>query len=74
MAFIRFRMDLAIPEDVYNKIPQDRKIAFRDEVRALKKLAVKINEGKANEEMTVKASYHVCRHDEGKLCDPEVDI
>jgi len=43
-------------------------------VRAMKSLAVKINEGKDNEEMTVKAAYHICRHDEGGTCPDEQDI
>jgi hypothetical protein len=70
----RFTLDLAIPERVFDKIPAARKQAFASEVRALKKLAVKINEGKDNEEMTVRASYHKCGHDEGKACEPEIDI
>ena len=68
MALWRCNIQLAIPEDVFNKIQLARKTAFRDEVRALKKLAVKINEGLANEEMTVNATYHICRHDEGEAC------
>ncbi len=74
MALIRFRLDLAIPERVFNKVPSDRKRAFANEVRVLKALAVKINEGKDNEEMTVKARWHRCLHDEGKSCEPEQDI
>lgn len=68
-------LDLAIPKAVYDAIPLARKIAFRDEVRALKALSVKINEGLDNEEMTVKASWHWCLHDEGGSCPPtEQDI
>ena len=75
MALMRFRLDLAIPEVVFNKIPVVRKLAFRDEVRALKALAVKINEGKDNEEMTVVARYHVCHHDTGdQSCELDQDI
>ena len=33
-----------------------------------------INEGTASEEMTVRAVYHICRHDEGKPCGPEQEI
>lgn len=64
MALIRFRIDLAIPEDVYNNIPTAKKKAFRDSVRALKALSVRINEGKGNEEMTVKATMHRCTHNQ----------
>ena len=76
MATIRFTLDLAIPEAVFNAIPTARKLAFRDEIRALKSLAIKINEGQPNEEMTVRASYHKCFHDETppKPCEQEVDI
>jgi len=74
MSLIRFRLDLAIPSEVFNAIPVARKLAFRNEVRALKSLAVKINEGKPNEEMTVVARYHICHHDTGELCEEESDI
>ena len=77
LAGIRFSLDLFIPEKVFNKIPTDRKQAFKDEVRALKALSVKINEGRDNEEMTVKAGWHKCYHDEvgaNKLCEPEQEI
>ena len=69
MAFWRGQLDLAIPIEVWENIPLDRKIAFRDEVRALKALAVKINEGSPDEENTVKARWHTCRHDEHLPCD-----
>ena len=69
MPYIRFSLDLAIPEDVYQNIPQAKKIAFRDSVRQLKALSVRIGE-----EMTVKAKFHRCNHDIGQLCEPEVDI
>ena len=70
----RFSLDLAIPSEVYDSIPATKKTAFRDMVRAMKALAVKINEGKDNEEMTVVAQFHKCRHDEGLPCEPEQDI
>ena len=74
MAMWRCNIQLAIPEDVFNKIPLARKIAFRDEVRALKNLAVKINEGLANEEMTVTAQWHICHHDTKEECEPTHEI
>ena len=74
MALIRFSLDLAIPENVFEAIPTARKLAFRDEVRALKALSVRINEGLPNEEMTVKASWHRCLHDEGLPCGEENGI
>jgi len=74
MALIRFGLDLAIPESVYDAIPLAKKTAFRDAIKAMKALAVRINEGQDNEEMTVKASWHKCKHDEGLSCDAEQDI
>ena len=44
----RFRLDLAIPEAAYDTIPNERKIAFRDEIRAMKAKAARINEGLGN--------------------------
>lgn len=74
MALIRFSLDLAIPELVYNAIPTAKKLVARDAIRDLKALAVKINEGQPNEEMTVVAQWHRCRHDEGGSCDEAQDI
>ena len=74
MALRRFDIQLAIPTAIYDAIPLAKKIAARDAIRDLKALAVKINAGKPNEEMTVKATYHICRHDEGLPCDPEITI
>ena len=64
MAVKKIDIHFAIPIDVYDKIPIARKIAFRDEVRALKKLSVRVNEGQPDEEMTVTATMHTCHHDE----------
>ncbi len=75
MAYIRFKLDLAIPEETYNKIPPSVKLEIRDKIRQLKSYAMKINAGADNEEMTVKASYHVCHHDELNVpCESEIDI
>ena len=47
----------------------------KQEPRALilqgKVYAEKINAGLDNEENTVSARYHICRHDEGKSCSRE---
>ncbi len=60
----RFNIQLAIPEDVFNALPASTKTTFRNYVRAMKAKAVKINEGAANEEMTVVARWHQCHHDD----------
>ena len=76
MAIIRFQLDLAIPETVYDTIPSSKKIAMRDAIRAVKAYAVKINDGSLNEETTVKATWHRCHHDENLniSCEPEQEI
>lgn len=75
MALIRFNLDLAIPEAVYNAIPTEKKLAIRDRIRELKTMAVKINAGQPNEEMTVRAVWHWCHHDTGdQPCEPEQEI
>jgi hypothetical protein len=74
MPLIRFDIQLAIPEDIYNSIPAAKKTAARDAIRGLKALAVKINAGLPNEEMTVKAVWHRCHHDTGESCEAEQEI
>lgn len=75
MALIRFQLDLAIPENIYNAIPAAKKLSVRDAIRELKALAVKINEGKPEEEMTVRAVWHKCHHDTGdQPCEQENEI
>ena len=76
MSGIRFSLDLFIPEDVYNAIPIATKTAIRNRILELKAKAVVINAGAANEEITVKAVWHRCYHDESptKPCGPEQEI
>jgi len=83
MAYLRFNLDLAIPlngavadgaqpKDIISQLPlelQTKIAGFATEIRRAKKYAVRINEGLANEEHTVTANFHVCRHDEGKSCE-----
>ena len=72
----RFQLDLAIPELAYDAIPPAKKLAVRDAIRDLKALTVKINAGQPNEEMTVRAVWHKCYHDERpqKSCEAEQEI
>jgi len=87
MSYLRLRTELAIPlgdiaenptiTQIKEKLPQevaDHLADYVREVRRAKKYAVRINEGKDNEEMTVMATYHVCRHDENKPCESEQEI
>ncbi len=73
----RFQLDLAIPSVVFDSIPVAKKQAFSDEVRELKAKAVRINAGLDNEEVTIRATYHKCYHDQPELnkpCEPSQDI
>ncbi len=75
MAYIRFRIDGAVPLDRYNALPLATKNAIRDKFLQLKSLCRKINEGQPNEENTVTFKYHICHHDEGDTtCEPEQEI
>ena len=83
MAGLRFSLDVFIPESPTGtmvagvKIPNALAVqipTIRQQIRNLKSFAANINDGAANEEFTVRAVYHICRHDENKPCDPEVDI
>ena len=60
-----------IPTALANKIP-----AIRQAILDLKAYASKINEGQPNEEMSVKATYHKCYHNETptKPCEAEQEI
>ncbi len=84
MAYLRFMIDFAIPEDPNGtlvgglKIPTilaDKIPVIRQAILNLKGYAENINEGLPNEEETTKAKWHICRHDQ---TDPppcvEVDI
>ena len=73
MAHLRVRIDLAFPMPL-SGVVETRLHALRAEIKKAKKYTKKINEGLANEEVTVRAGYHICRHDEGKSCDPEIEI
>ena len=87
MTYLRLKTELAIPlgdivenptiDQIKEKLPQevaDHLTDYIREVRRAKKYAVKINEGQDNEEMTIIADYHICRHDEGKPCESSKEI
>jgi hypothetical protein len=85
VAGLRFTLDLYIDEDPAGTLVAGVKIptalatkipAIRQAVRDLKVYAKKVNAGKVNEELTVKASYHICYHNEAivKPCAQEQDI
>ena len=53
------------PKEVNETFPQ-----LLQNIRGAKKRASIVNEG----ELTVKAVYHICRHDDGGSCDPDQEI
>lgn len=63
MSYTRINIDLAfknpMPTVVKNKLNELKVMVKQGQV-----YAEKINEGLPNEENTVKASYHICYHDE----------
>ena len=73
MSFKRYNIQLAYKEPLSPSL-QGKLTAMENVIKAVLGEAVKINAGLANEEMTVTAKYHICRHDEGKSCKPEVEI
>ena len=88
MPYLRIRQDTAIPlsKDLPdNATPAQIKAALPLELQSIiadyyqkiqkwKSYAVKINEGAANEEVSVTATYEICRHDVGKACSPQQEI
>ena len=58
-----------IPTALATKIP-----AIRQNIRDLKAYARTINAGGVAEEITVKATYHVCNHEEHLPCETEQEI
>ena len=73
MSYRRYMIDLAIPEPLPSTL-RGQLTAIEEHIRVLKSFAVKINEGKDNEEMTTRAVWHICHHDSGGNCEPESEI
>ena len=74
MSYIRFTLDLAVKQPIPSAL-QAKLPAIRDAIRQLKAYAEKINAGAGNEEMSVKAAYHICHHDEiPPTCEPEIEV
>jgi len=86
MSFLRFNLDLAIKQPLPAVLLEKPTAAqlqamtgmtwvqiFREMVKRLKKQSEKI-ESTYNIEETTRATFHVCRHDEGFSCDPEQEI
>ncbi len=84
MAGLRFNLDLYIPSSDTGTLVAGVKIpnalalkipTIRQAVRDLKAYATKINEGQVNEELTVRAVFHICNHGGINIpCGPEQEI
>lgn len=73
MPYLRFNLDLAIKKPIPQAL-KDKFPAIKAEILKLKSYAEKINAGKINEEITVKAKYHNCNNDINQNCEAEIDI
>lgn len=68
MAYRRYNIQFAFEEPI-SAGNMGKLTAMEAAIRVVKGLAVKINTGKANEEMTVVAKWHRCTHDEAVIED-----
>ncbi len=73
MAYLRFEISGAVKMPLPQAL-QDALPVIKTKINQLKSYCEKINAGKPNEENTVRFKYHTCYHDEGKPCNPEIDI
>ncbi len=77
MAGYRFNLGNGFIPDPMPQALQDKLPEIRKAIRFLFSFAKPINEGKANQELIVKGTFHKCYHDEPKphpKCEPEQDI
>ncbi len=77
MALRRITGDIAVPVDADGKMDSGLEgmwVGLQNHIRAFKGKAVKINPGLANEEATISFTTHICHHDTGGKCEPEVEI
>jgi len=73
MSYLRYRIDLAVKEPIPAALEAEL-TAIEARICGLHGYSEKINEGLSNEEDTVRATKHICRHDTGEPCDPEQDL
>lgn len=67
MSYTRINTDLAFKNPMSNQV-KNKLQELKTLIIQVKPYAEKINEGLANEENTVTASWRICNHDEGKAC------
>ncbi len=73
MSYLRFNVDIVIQEPIPKELAE-KLSAIQEAITTLKNFASVINEGKDNNEQTIKATCHRCLHDEGKPCINVVEI
>ena len=73
MTGTRVQIDLFFDGKTLEQTDQDFSKLFIA-VREAKAKASKVNTGNSNEEMSVKAVYHVCHNDINQPCEPDVEI
>ena len=71
--YLRFKLDLAIKQPLPQAL-KDELPALKVAIRRLKSFASKINEGNPNEEITIKAAWHICRNEDYLPCEPEQEV
>jgi len=49
-------------------------VDYYQKIQKWKNYAVKINAGQDNEELSVTATYEICRHDIGEACSRQIEI
>ena len=87
MAYLRLTTELAIDigdcpdnptiQQIKDRLPTevaDHLVDYIKEVSRAKRYASKINEGQPNEELTIVATYHICRHSENRPCEATQEI
>lgn len=73
MSLLRVNIDLAFPLPLSPAV-QTKLNALKGAIVKAKAYAVKINEGRVNEEISIRAVYHICKHDTGEPCEKEIEI
>lgn len=73
MSYTRISIDLAFKNPMSNTV-KNKLQELKTLAKQGKTYAKKINEGQPNEENTVRATYHVCYHDEPGNNAPCTDI
>lgn len=73
MSSIRFNLDLSIPEPLPKEL-EERLFEIQETLKFLQSFSSEINQEGINKEVTTRAVYHRCFHDEGKPCEQPKDI